>query len=67
MFGGDLAARVVEGYTDRVAGKNLFEREAVARKLAKVRADLAGPDPSPAESLLAERRPSAGWGPTKPT
>jgi len=53
-FGGDLAARVVEGYTDRVAGKNLFRRQAVARELARVRADLEGEDPSPTVRLLAE-------------
>jgi hypothetical protein len=54
-FGGDPAARVVAALTDRLAGTHLFKREAIARKLAAVRADLEGPDPSPAMRLLAER------------
>jgi hypothetical protein len=54
-FGGDLAARVVAALTERLAGAHLFKREALARKLAAVRADLEGPDPSPAVRLLAER------------
>jgi hypothetical protein len=54
-WGGDLAARVVAGLTDRLAGAHLYRREAVARKLARVRADLEGPDPTPAERRLAER------------
>jgi hypothetical protein len=53
--GGNLAARVVEGLTDRLAGKHLYRREAITRKLAKVRADFEGPNPSPGERLLAER------------
>jgi hypothetical protein len=54
-WGGDLAARVVDVLTTLVAGKHLYKREAVARKLAAVRADLEGPDPSPGVRLLAER------------
>jgi hypothetical protein len=53
--GGDLPARVVEGLTGRLAGTNLYRREAIARKLARVRGDLEGPDPSPVERLLAKR------------
>jgi hypothetical protein len=55
VWGGDLAARVVEGLTDRLAGRHLYKREALARKLAAVRADMEGADPSPAVRLLAER------------
>jgi hypothetical protein len=60
MWDGDLAARVVEGLTDRLAGRHLYKREALARKLAAVRADLEGPDPSPAVRYLAEAA-SACW------
>jgi hypothetical protein len=53
--GGDLAKRVVEGLTDLLAGPGLFGREAVRRAFLKVRDDLAGPDPTPLERMLAER------------
>jgi hypothetical protein len=53
--GGNLAARVVAGLLDRLAGPDLHSREAVSRKMARVRADLEGPSPSPVERLLAER------------
>jgi hypothetical protein len=55
LYGGDLAARVVGALTDRLAGTHLMRREAVARKLKQVLADLTGPDPTPGERLLAER------------
>jgi hypothetical protein len=53
--GGDLAARVVAGLLDRLAGPDLHSREAVSRKMAGVQADLEGPRPSPVERLLAQR------------
>jgi hypothetical protein len=40
---------------DLAAGKDLVVREAATRSMAKVRADLEGPDPTPMERLLAER------------
>jgi hypothetical protein len=40
---------------DLAAGKDLAVREAATRSLARVRADLEGPDPTPMERLLAER------------
>jgi hypothetical protein len=40
---------------ERSACKDLAIREAMERKLARVRADLEGPNPSPMERLLAER------------
>jgi hypothetical protein len=58
--GGDQAARVVAGVRDRLAGPDLHSREAVIRKMARVRADLEGPSPSPVERLLAERA-AACW------
>jgi hypothetical protein len=55
VWGGDLAGRVAEGLIDRLAGKHLFKREAIVRKMKQVQADLLGPDHTPIERLLAER------------
>ncbi|WP_169973117.1 hypothetical protein [Tautonia rosea] len=43
---------------ERVAPKDLMVRESFHRKLDEVREELAGPDPTPMERLLAER---AAW------
>jgi hypothetical protein len=40
---------------EKVAGKNILIQEATTHKLAKLQADLEGPDPTPIERLLAER------------
>ncbi len=48
---GWLRQRLVES----VAGKNVLIQEAATQKLAKVQAELEGPDPTPIERLLAER------------
>lgn len=45
-----LALALVENWTE-----NLLIRESLRRKLAEVRADLEGPNPTPLERLLAER------------
>jgi hypothetical protein len=55
LFGGGLAGRVVEMIIDRVAGKDLAQREAIRRNVEKYRADLAGIFPSSLESALVER------------
>ena len=52
---GNMAAIVERGLSAGMFGKNLAAREALVRKLALLRAELAGPDPSPIERLLAER------------
>jgi hypothetical protein len=52
---GDVAARVLADLADRVAGGSPEVRAAVAGKVARVRVELEGPDPSPVERLLAER------------
>jgi hypothetical protein len=39
----------------KVAGKNMLHQEAIVQELDRVKADLEGPDPTPIESLLAER------------
>jgi hypothetical protein len=55
LFRGDLSARVVDAILDRVAGKDLRQREAIRRKAEEHRKSLAGPSPSAIESILAER------------
>ncbi len=52
---GSPAKWLADDITGSVAGDNLAIREATAKKLAQVRADLAGPAPTPIERLLAER------------
>jgi hypothetical protein len=54
-FGGDLARQAELSLIDNAAGKNLAFREAMTRKLQLLRAELAGPDPTPVERLLVER------------
>jgi hypothetical protein len=39
----------------RAAGENIASQEAIVRKIDSVQAELAGPDPTPMERLLAER------------
>ena len=39
----------------KAAGKNVVVQEAIAQKLALVRSELEGPNPTPLERLLAER------------
>jgi hypothetical protein len=53
--GGDMARTAEDSMIARAAGKNLVAREALRRKLAALRAELAGPTPTPIERLLAER------------
>jgi hypothetical protein len=55
LFRGDLAVRVVDAILDRVAGKDLRQREAIRRKAEELRKGLAGPSPSGSETMLAER------------
>jgi hypothetical protein len=59
-FGGDLAVQAEASLVHAMAGGNLGFREAVSRKLELLRAELAGPDPTPLERLLAERA-AACW------
>jgi hypothetical protein len=53
-YGGDMASLLEEKLISRVAGKDLLQREALSRKIAEVRAGLAGPEPTVIELLLAE-------------
>ena len=52
---GSSAAWLESALVKEYAGKNLAVKEAMKRKLAAVKAELAGPDPTPMERLLAER------------
>jgi hypothetical protein len=54
-FGGDLPGRVQQALISKMSGDDLLQREALTRKLELMRADLAGPDPTPLERLLVER------------
>jgi hypothetical protein len=52
---GDLAFQARAAWLSMLAGKDLLLYESVERKLDELRAELAGPDPSPLEKLLVER------------
>jgi hypothetical protein len=52
---GDLALQAQAIWLDLIAGKDLALQECVLRKLEAMRADLAGPAPTPLEKLLVER------------
>jgi hypothetical protein len=52
---GDLAGHVERALIDLLAGDSLLVRESVARKVAALRANLAGSDDHPAVRLLADR------------
>jgi hypothetical protein len=54
-LGGDLARQAQLTLIDKFGGKNLLFKESVTRKLDLLRAELAGPDPTPLERLLADR------------
>jgi hypothetical protein len=54
-LGGDLARQAEQSLIKAAAGKNLLFREALARKLELLRAELGGTQPSPLEALLVGR------------
>jgi hypothetical protein len=57
---GDLARQAEVIWLDLAAGPDLLLRESLGRKLEELRAELAGPAPSPLEKLLV-CRVVAGW------
>jgi hypothetical protein len=57
---GNLARQTEYTLIEAASHQNLLFKEAITRKLAIMRADLAGPAPSPVERLLVERI-VAGW------
>src|SRR5215469_15562175 len=52
---GDLAQHAELNIVRLAAGKDLFAQEAMRRKLAELKEDLAGPSPSQVEKLLVDR------------
>jgi hypothetical protein len=52
---GDLAAQAEMAWVTRAAGPDLYLRECLLQQAAALRAELAGPTPSPIERLLVER------------
>jgi hypothetical protein len=58
---GDLCQHVENALIERIAGeKDLVFREGLFRRVAALKAELAGPSPTPLESLLVERI-AASW------
>jgi hypothetical protein len=57
---GDLAAHAERAWITLIAGPDAVFAEALYRKAAALRAEVAGPDPTPLEALLAARV-SACW------
>jgi hypothetical protein len=54
-FAGDLARIAEDSMIALAAGQNLLLRESLARSVAELKAELAGPAPSRLDRLLAER------------
>lgn len=54
-FGGDAARRAENALAERMAGDALLTRESIRVQMAQMRAQLAGPVPTPLEMLLIER------------
>jgi hypothetical protein len=54
-YGGNLAQQAELSFIEAAGGKNLAFKEALSRKLELMRAELAGPNPTPLERLLVGR------------
>jgi hypothetical protein len=52
---GDLADHARDALLRLAGGQSLLFRESVVRRMEELRAELAGPEPSPLEKLLVER------------
>lgn len=52
---GDVPGFAERAFVAQASGENVLLREALTRKMAGLRAELAGPEPTPIERLLAER------------
>ena len=55
VLGGNLAREAEREFVHSIAGEDLAVWEALTRKLELLRAELAGPAPTPVERLLVER------------
>jgi len=54
-FGGNLAMQAEVSFVNALAGDDLVFKEVLKRKMERLRAELAGPNPTPIERLLVER------------
>ena len=54
-LGGNLAKKAEEAFITTAAGEDLLFCEALTSKMELLRAELAGPNPTPIERLLVER------------
>jgi hypothetical protein len=54
-FGGDLARYAQRSFVNAITDENLTLREAIHAKLAAIRKELLGENPTPIEVLLVER------------
>jgi hypothetical protein len=52
---GDIGRQAQAAWLGLLGGKNLMLKESVGRRAEQLRAELAGPEPSPLERLLVER------------
>ncbi len=52
---GDLAGHAQGAWIDLIAGVDLALKESLGRRVEALKAELAGPDPSPLETLLIDR------------
>jgi hypothetical protein len=55
LFGGDIARQAEAALINTAAGKDLAFKLAQSRKLELLQAEVAGPNPTPLERLLAAR------------
>jgi hypothetical protein len=55
QYFGDLAGRAERGWIGLLAGESPHVKESLLRQVAVMRAEIAGPQPSPLESLLVDR------------
>jgi hypothetical protein len=55
LLGGNLARQAQYKLIDKFSGKNLLFKETLTRKMDLMRAELAGPTPTPLERLLVDR------------
>jgi hypothetical protein len=55
ILGGDMVRNTENTLIGAAAGKDLMVREALKRKLAVMRDELAGPTPTPLDKLLIDR------------
>jgi len=55
MLGGALAQQIEHSLIEKASGENVLCKEVLTRKTEIMRAELAGPNPTPLERLLVDR------------